>query len=205
VERLVAAVHAEPAGGLSGIAPQGTPRPNRGRDLSSAAGLAAALCIVGTAAAGEVLGHVGPVRLLGEGPNRLSIGAGVFDAFDESRYGLDGDRNLAANLDLRAGRKLFGFGPAVGATANVNGGVFGYADLAVADFVVMPLIGAGAYRRGDSKDLGGTFAVRVELGVAHQFADASRLGIRWGYVSNAYIYEENPTEEEFLITYAWPF
>ncbi|HEX6015661.1 MAG TPA: acyloxyacyl hydrolase [Geminicoccaceae bacterium] len=209
MERLVAAVRAEPAGGLAGIVPQETPRPDRGRDLGLAVGLAAALCIVGTAAADEVLGHIGPVRLLGEGPNRLLIGAGVFDAFDESRYGLDGDRSLAANIDLRAGRKLFGLGPAVGATANVNGGVFGYAglyaDLAIADFVVSPLIGAGAYRRGDSKDLGGTFAVRVELGVAHQFANEARLGVRWGHVSNAYTYQQNPTEEEYLITYAWPF
>jgi hypothetical protein len=180
VERLVAAVRAEPAGGLSGIAPQGTPRPNRGRDLSSAAGLAAALCIVGTAAADEVLGHVGPVRLLGEGPNRLSIGAGVFDAFDESRYGLDGDRNLAANLDLRAGRKLFGFGPAVGATANVNGGVFGYAglyaDLAVADFVVMPLIGAGAYRRGTAR----TSAGPSPCGSSSASRTSSRTRPGWG-------------------------
>jgi hypothetical protein len=47
--------------------------------------------------------------------------------------------------------------------------------------------------------------VRVELGVAHQFANEARLGVRWGHVSNAYTYEQNPTEEEYLITYAWPF
>jgi lipid A 3-O-deacylase len=172
--------------GASGAVPQGTRRPSRGHGL--AVGLAAALSVAAGAAADEVVGRLGPVRLLGEGPNRLLIGAGVFDAFAESRYGIAGDR-----------------GPA----ANVNGGVFGYAglyaDLAIADFVVTPLVGAGAYRRGDGKGLGGTFAVRVELGVAHQFANDARAGIRWGHVSNAYVYNENPSEEEHLITYAWPF
>jgi lipid A 3-O-deacylase len=205
----VAPVHAEPGGGLAGIVPRVTPRPGRGRGLGLTVGLAAALCAAGAVAADEAIRHVGPVRLLGKGPNRLLIGAGVFDAFDESRYGLDGDRSPATNLDLRVGRKLFGFGPAARMTANVDGGVFGYAglyaDLAVSSFVVTPLIGAGVYRRGDSKDLGGPFAVRVELGIAHQFANEARLGVRWGHVSNAYTYNENPTQEEYLLTYAWPF
>jgi lipid A 3-O-deacylase len=141
--------------------------------------------------------------------HQVSVGAGVFDAFDESRHGLNGDRGPAASVEIRAGRKLLGVGPAVGVAANAHGGVLGYAglyaDLAVAGFVVTPLVGAGAYRQGDSKDLGGTFAVRLELGVAREFADRTRLGISWGHASNAYVYEQNPSEEEYLITYAWPF
>ena len=56
-----------------------------------------------------------------------------------------------------------------------------------------------------TRHIGGTFAVRLELGIAHEFANRTRLGIRWGHVSNAYVYEQNPSEEEYLITYARPF
>jgi hypothetical protein len=139
----------------------------------------------------------------------LLLGAGIFDAFNEKDHSGEGDRSPAGNVDLRLGRKLLGVGLALGLTANANGGVLGYtgvyADLAVGGLVVTPLLGAGAYGEGNSKDLGGRFAVRIELGVARELADGARLGVRWGHVSNAYLYEDNPSEEEYLITYAWPF
>ena len=81
---------------------------------------------------------------------------------------------------------------------NTDGGAFGYggmyADLTYGNLVITPLLGAGVYAEGDSKDLGGVFEFRSELGVACQFHDGTRLGLRIAHLSNAGIYHSNPGE-----------
>ncbi|MEB8491533.1 acyloxyacyl hydrolase, partial [Acidithiobacillus ferriphilus] len=39
---------------------------------------------------------------------------------------------------------------------------------------------------------------------AYQFANQSRLGIKIAHISNAYIANEDPGEDEVLLTYALP-
>lgn len=176
-------------------------------------GLVLAACAMAavpiTASAQETFARLGPVALLGDTPNHLLLGAGVFDFLDEGSSQTDGDRAAAANLELQFGDKLLFVGPAIGLTANVSGGLFGYgglyADLALGDIIVTPLVGIGGYRQGDSKDMGGVFQFRVELGAAYAFDDGTRLGLRYAHVSNADVHDDNPSEEEFFLTYAWPF
>lgn len=157
----------------------------------------------------EPIARFGPIGVLDDGRARLVLGAGVFDAFAESAGDGEGRRSAAANLAFRFGRRLYGFGPTVGVAANIDGGVHGYAgtyvDFSVAGVVVTPMIAAGYYRQGDSKDLGGPFALRFEIGVAHEFTNGARLGVTWGHASNAYLYDDNPSQEEYLLTYAWAF
>ena len=150
--------------------------------------------------------------LVGDGPHRLVVGAGVFDAFDEgeSSASIEGDRTAAIQVDVRSGRKLFGLGPAAGVLANHNGGTYAfgglYADIAVGPYIVItPLVGGGAYFRNNSKDMGGPFAVRTELAIGAVRDDGIWVGFRWGHISNGEIYSQNPSQEDFMITLSVTF
>ena len=156
--------------------------------------------------AAEVAFRLGPIELLGDGPSYAEMGVGAFDVF-----AIQGKRttSAAAEAQLRWGRKAWFIGPAIGLMGNTDGGVFGYAgiytDLVYGHVVFTPVLGLGGYAQGDSKELGGVFEFRSELGVAYQFHDGSRLGMRIAHLSNAGIYNQNPGEEELHVTYALPF
>jgi hypothetical protein len=155
----------------------------------------------------NVFHRLGPLEILGEAPSYAEVGLGVFDVFAE-RDG-SGERSGAAQLQLRWGRKLYFIGPVVGLLGNTDSGVFGYggiyADLAFGNIIVTPVLAAGGYSEGGSKDLGGVFQFRAELGIAYEFDDGTRIGARLGHISNAGIHDDNPGEEELLITFAIPF
>ena len=155
----------------------------------------------------DVFYRLGPLEVLGDAPSYAEVGLGAFDVFAE-RDG-SGERSGAAQLQLRWGQKLYFIGPVVGLLGNTDGGVFGYggiyADLAYGSFVVTPVLAAGGYSEGGSKDLGGVFQFRAELGIAYEFDDGTRIGARLGHISNAGIHDDNPGEEELLITFAIPF
>jgi len=143
------------------------------------------------------------VRFLGDGPHYLNLAVGTFEGFD------DKDNAFAGQVEWRFGRKLLGFGPLVGAMSNTDGGVIGYAgiylDLALGRFVLSPQTGIGAYEKGSSKDLGGTFEFISGLGLSYQFADLSRLGIRYEHISNANLHDNNPGADILLLNYGIPF
>lgn len=148
----------------------------------------------------------GGLSVRGAAPHYFDVGVGVFDfrePFERS------ERSAAGRLELRAGKKLWFLGPAVGLVANTDGGVFGYggvyADIAYGNFVVTPLAALGGYRQGDSSDLGGVFQFRLSLGLSYQFENRHRLGLNVAHISNKNIHDTNPGEEEIYLTYAIPF
>lgn len=154
----------------------------------------------------ETFARIGGIEVRGDGPNTAQMGIGAFSFIRND----PGDHlSAAGTLEARLGEKWGFIGPAVGVMANSDGAVYGYAgayaDFAYRDIVVTPFAGLGGYHRGDSKPLGGTFQFRVSLEVAYEFRDASRLGVRVAHLSNAYIHDENPGEEEILLVYTVPF
>jgi lipid A 3-O-deacylase len=183
--------------------------PVRLRGVTVAAALLAVAAVAPAAAQDqrEVFHRLGPFEVLGDGPSYAELGLGVFEVF-EGRAGDDGQRSAAAHLQLRWGRKLFFLGPAIGVMANAEGGVYGYggayADVAVGRFVVTPLLGLGGYSKGNSKDLGGVFQFRTEVGVAYQLDNGMRVGLRLTHISNADTHDDNPGEEELYLTFALP-
>lgn len=154
----------------------------------------------------QVFAQLGGVRVLGTGSHYGEIALGAFDLRGASG---SSKRSAAADVELRIGEKLGFVGPALGLVANTDGGVFGYggvyAELAYGNVVVMPLLGLGGYRQGNSSDLGGAFQFRLSLGIAYQFAGGSRLGVKLTHISNAGIHDYNPGEEELYLSYALPF
>lgn len=147
-----------------------------------------------------------PMPLRADGPGYLDIGAGVYDIIGNAHR----NETVALDLEYRFGTKLYHIGPAVGVIADARGGgmvyVGFYGDIPVGPVIVTPLAGLGAWRRGDSddEDLGGWFQFRLSLEAAYQFADRSRLGLRFGHISNADIHRRNPGENDLMLTYARP-
>jgi lipid A 3-O-deacylase len=147
---------------------------------------------------------LGPVRLAGNEPSYLDLGAGAFDL-----QGHPGTGTLAeGKVEFRYGQKLFYIGPAIGLLANTKGGVFGYAgfyaDFALGPVVLTPLAAVGGYHRGGSEDLGEVFQFRTGGTVSYQFDNQSRLGVQFAHISNAGLSSHNPGENELLLTYAIP-
>jgi len=182
---------------------------NKARMTVRAAVIAlASLAFSGSAPGQQAVHNIGPVTVLGPGPDRVIAGVGAFNigptTGDTSR---DRSTPPMAEFEYRFGWKpdFLGkaVGPAVGVLANADGGVYGYlgvyADLPVGNVVVTPLVGAGGYHEGDGKDLGGSFQFRLALTGAYQFADGVRLGLRLAHLSNAGLQASNPGENEILL------
>jgi lipid A 3-O-deacylase len=149
----------------------------------------------------SVFHRAGNWQIYGDSRNYLTLGLGAFDA-DEEATG-------AAQIELRFGRKLFFVGPAIGFLANADGGFFGYGglytDIAYKKLVLTLMGGAGGYEEGDGKDLGGIFQFRSEITLSYQFGNLSRLGIKYGHISNGSTHYSNPSEQDGFITFAIPF
>jgi hypothetical protein len=144
------------------------------------------------------------------GPAYFSAGIGAFNATGvKPSPGHGGNPTLPEiDLEYQSASKLFGIGALWGIVANTNGGFMGYtglySDVAWDHWVLTPVFGMGGYNQGRGKYLGSIFQFRLELGLAYQFADQSRLGIKIAHISNAKIVEEDPGENEVLLTYAIP-
>ena len=146
------------------------------------------------------------LELLSRAPHYLDVGVGAFDLFKRDS---SSKTSAAARVEVRSGWRLLGLGPALGLLANSDGGLYGYAaahaDLKFGNLVFTPLAGLGAYREGDSSDLGGVFQFRLAVSVSYQFPNQSRLGLSFAHISNAGIHDDNPGEDELHLTYALPF
>ena len=142
--------------------------------------------------------QLGPIVVHGNEAYNLLLGAGVFDIRDRT--------SAAGTIEYRFGRKVFVAGLSLGLMANTEGGLYGYVgtygDLSYKRIYVTPQMAMGGYHDGDSANLGGVFQFRLSLDVAYRFDNGHRLGVRAANISNAGVNEENPGEEELLLTYS---
>ncbi|MDD5377740.1 MAG: acyloxyacyl hydrolase [Acidithiobacillus sp.] len=165
---------------------------------------------LGLLAAGPARAGDAGLHVIQGGPAYFNAGIGAFNAAGvEPGPGHRGNATLPEiDLEYQSASKLFGIGALWGVVANTNGGFMGYtgfySDIAWDHWVLTPVLGMGGYNQGRGKYLDGTFQFRLELSLAYQFADQSRLGIKIAHISNAYIANEDPGEDEVLLTYAIP-
>jgi lipid A 3-O-deacylase len=147
-----------------------------------------------------------PIALATAEPSYLELSAGVYDLIgDHGQH-----ETFGVDAEFHFGQKLFFIGPAVGVIADARGGGMIYAalysDIAFGPVVVTPLAGIGAWWHGSHTDenLGGTFEFRLSLAAAYEFADRSRVGLRFGHISSADINKKNPGENDLMLTYGLP-
>lgn len=156
---------------------------------------------------GEV--HLGSGRLLGNGPDFVAAGAGMYDLFQEGEVSArtKGHSGLGV-LEYRFGRKLGFAGPVLGILGNTDGAVYGYGgfyvDLAWRAWRLSPILAAGGYYQAQSKDLGGAFQFLLGGTLAYQFEDGGRLGLSLTHISNDDIHDANPGVEMAFLGFAMP-
>ena len=142
------------------------------------------------------------------GPAYISLGLGEFNAFGVHPLVGPNPRIPEVDVEYQSASKLFGVGALWGILANTDGGFMGYtgfySDIAWHRWVLTPVLGFGGYDPGRGKPLGDTFEFRLELGLAYQFKNDARLGIKFAHISNAKIAKTDPGEDEVLVTYSVP-
>lgn len=150
----------------------------------------------------ETFAALGDFRVLGDGPDGLDLGVGIFD--------FDNDEDAPALFaQWRSGRKFAFLGPVAGVVATADSSVYGFlglhTDFAWKRLTLTPQTSIGAYHRGAGKDLGGVLEFRTALTLAWRFAGESRIGLQVAHTSNADLYDENPGADEIYLTFGFPF
>jgi hypothetical protein len=147
------------------------------------------------------------VYMVDDEADRICVGAGADDILNEG-YGRTPGQRATGLVEYRNGHKLFFAGPLLGALADADGGVFGYGglffDVAVGSWRLSPMLTAGGYRRGDSKDLGGVFQFQLGGSLSYEFESGLRIGVDATHISNRNLHYVNPGEETLFVTLAFP-
>ncbi len=135
-------------------------------------------------------------------PDFLVLGAGGFDINDDM---------TAAEFDaqFRLNTQLWIFRPQVGLFVTSDAGFYAhagiYTDVHLGDSVVLsPSLSVGGFHEGEGKDLGGVVEIRSAIELAYKFENKARLGLQFGHLSNASIYDSNPGEEFLILNYSIP-
>jgi len=143
-------------------------------------------------------------------PGVLMLGVGQYDIIP------DDNKSAAAHIQYRFSEGFWavgpfrGFKPIVGGMANTDGGVFGFvglaAPIAFTDTFEMEFSGGpGAYSRGNSTDLGGTFEFHLGLQFTQRVGRNLRLGAGMTHISNARIHRKNRGTNVLMGTVSWEF
>lgn len=147
-----------------------------------------------------VLALAAPARA--EDPAYITVGAGIFDVFDDDTAGDFG-------LEYRADR-LWLINPKAGIEFTTDGAVYAYGGFNIdlhlgPNLVISPGTAVGAFSEGDGKDLGSVVEFRSGVELAYQFKNRVRIGVGLHHISNAGIGDDNPGAEVLNFTYSIPF
>lgn len=135
-------------------------------------------------------------------PPFVSIGAGVFDLFDDPDA-------AELRVEYRGGKRFWLFKPIAGAMVTTDLAVYPYAGVMTdvyfgRRFVLSPSVAAGLYFEGNGRDLGHVVEFRSGIEAAYRFDDRSRLGLSFYHISNAGLDDENSGSETLGLTYSIP-
>jgi lipid A 3-O-deacylase len=160
----------------------------------------AALCVCALATVGRPASALaGPT----EEPALLAFGVGYFDIVSRESPAVD------FRLEYRSDWDLWIFRPFAGIAVNTDsavypvGGLFG--EIPIGDHLRIDIsLGAGAYVRSQSKDLGLVLQFRSQIEFAYRMDDGDRVGLAFSHISNASIGDRNPGVEILTLYYAVP-
>lgn len=167
------------------------------------------LACLALATGGFIAGLFAPADPEREDLAYVGIGGGRFDLLDSD------EQQTAADLraEWRGETRLAAAGiahlhPFVALEASDDDAYFGFAgvlaDLRYGRWYMAPSLGAGAYDRGEGRDLGRGLQFRSQFELGHVFAGGQRLGAALSHLSNAGLAEHNPGVEVFSVYYWHP-
>jgi len=132
----------------------------------------------------------------------IVFGTGVYD-FGEKPIGAE------VRVEYRAGWEFLGLRPFVGLSGTTKGSVYSYfgllGDINITErLTLIPSAAAGAYEKGNAKDLGSRLEFRTGGELSFRLLDGFCLGVAYHHISNAGIGRENPGLELLVATYSIP-
>ncbi len=113
-------------------------------------------------------------------------------------------------IEWRSGYRMrFGFGSLVGAMANGDGDVYGYAGIYLPfqispQVYVIPSFAPGLWSRGDGKKLGHAIEFRSQIELNYRLRYGTRIGIALSHMSNAGIDDRNPGVNSVTVSFSIP-
>ncbi len=119
-------------------------------------------------------------------------------------------QSTEAGIEYRFPDQYYGLRPTVGILGNSDSAMYGFAGinwdlpLGIAPIIITPGTAVGAYKQGDSKDLGLGLEFRSSLEVTYKFDDGQRVGAAISHLSNANIGDRNPGVETIQFVYSYP-
>jgi len=132
----------------------------------------------------------------------FGVGAGVYNV-------MDADAGIYGVIDYRPPLGIYGIGPWISLSATEElGGCFSggiLRDFFLTDSIVLtPSFGIGIYNRADDEvALGHPVEFRSALKLSYELGEnRSRIGVRFGHVSNAGLGETNPGSEFLSLIYS---
>jgi len=134
----------------------------------------------------------------------LTGSVGYFDLIDKD------NQATQLGLEYRFNSWVYRLRPMVGVMVMTDENVYGYAGfnmdipLVQNQLYLIPNLAAGAYRKGDGKDLGGAIEFRSGIELAYQRPNYDRIGIAFNHISNASLYSKNPGVETLMLNYSIP-
>lgn len=156
-----------------------------------------------------VQGEKNPYDTAGQDGAYFVPSIGAYNVFtDNDRY--NDDTEFMGGAEYRFSNMGYGVRPVIGAHANAEGDLYGYAGF-VMDvplykdrFWFIPGAAIGAYHHEDGFDLGGALEFRTSAELAYRFDNNHRLGVAIAHISNADIYDNNPGTENITVNYSIP-
>lgn len=139
---------------------------------------------------------------IADDPSFLSVGAGYFDVFRN-------EKAAEFRVEFRSGFSVWIFKPFAGTMVTTDGAFYPHAGV-LSDFkigrrvVISPSAAAGAYFKGDGRNLGHVAEFRSGLEVAYRFDNEARIGLLFYHISNAGLEDTRPGTEILSLTYSVP-
>ncbi|HUP43613.1 MAG TPA: acyloxyacyl hydrolase [Thermoanaerobaculia bacterium] len=138
----------------------------------------------------------------------IALSAGVFNVLNEDRAAEGGAEARLRPLFEGTTPRPWVLRSAVGAMANSDGGLYGYAGFRLEvpvgrRWLVVPQTAGGVYDRGDGKQLGGSIQFRSGLEIAYRLSEAHSLGAVFYHLSNSGLERPNPGSESLALVWSW--
>ncbi len=137
----------------------------------------------------------------GQRTSYLGVGAGVFNI-------MDNDPKVYGLIDYRPPLGAYGIGTYLTLAGTeeevyLSGGIL--KDFFLSRSVVLtPSFGCGLYHQNGGMALGSTLEFRSAVKLSYELPNSSRIGVRFGHVSNAGLGEINPGSEIISLIYSVP-
>lgn len=134
----------------------------------------------------------------------LTLGGGIFEVLDDTH---DSTEFRLEYRHQNVWRNLY---PSLGLMYNTDDAIYGVFSLNYdvylykKNIVLTPYTGVGLYEENDSKNLGGPIEFRSGIELAYECDQGYRVGVNFGHMSNAGIYEKNPGQESLVVNVSIP-